>query len=146
MVRRNLQSGNRQKAPTFSLAGYSLQPLSRIQYSQDPDSVQNHLAIARLLMDDSVEEPVPGVLLSPLSEEVVSCNFWLLAAREWGAFAHQAWYAVDRQTKTNRCRHQSWLDNPAREKISQKKRILRSAKIFTKSGQDLSSTPNPHYF
>ena len=85
--------------------------------------MQVNLAIAKLLMEESVEEPgSPGVLLNAVPEEIVACNFWLLTAGSAGAFAHQAWYAVDGKPKAIVEAMKSWLDQPRQKKIAKKRK------------------------
>ncbi len=71
------------------------------QSSDQPVSPDLHaqvaLAAANLLAGLPAKDPYdPEVNLEPLAAEVVSCNFWLLAAGQNSPFQRQAWYPANR--------------------------------------------------
>ncbi len=70
------------------------------QPSTQPTSPDQHaqvaLAIANLLAGQPANDPYdPQAALKPLAPEVVSCNFWLLAAAGESPFRSHAWYPAD---------------------------------------------------
>lgn len=135
-------------APIILLgAGIPGNPYQNPATHEDLDAIQTNLAIARLLMDEPVEEPgSAGVLLSPLPEEIVSCNFWLLAAGSAGAFAHQAWYAMDGKPKAIPEAMKSWLDQPRQKKspAMEKNPPLRKD-FYQKAARTSPARPIRHY-
>ncbi len=60
---------------------------------------QTNFTIARLASGETVTDPAkPEITLEPISDEVVSCNFWLLAAAPDSPYLQQAWVQPEGQT------------------------------------------------
>ncbi|MEJ5202481.1 MAG: hypothetical protein WHV66_09650 [Anaerolineales bacterium] len=77
--------------------GVSTDPISK-QFSPQPveDQTQTVMTIARLLNNENVSDPADsGRSLAPLPAEVISANFWLLAADTYSPYQSAAWYKVD---------------------------------------------------
>jgi hypothetical protein len=76
------------EAGSHGAAQYSSQPLDAQSYAQSV------LAISKLLDGESVREPNnPLVMLDSISDDVVSCNLWLLTAAAADPNLDVAWYA-----------------------------------------------------
>jgi hypothetical protein len=75
-------------------AGVASDPLDRNALPQsNQDHTRTNLAIARLLAGADAAEPAdPATVLTPLADEVISCNLWLLAAASGSRFENQAWF------------------------------------------------------
>ncbi len=77
--------------------GVSTDPISK-QFLPQPVEEQKLIimTIARLLNDENVFDPEDsGRLLTPLPPEIISANFWLLAADSYSPHQSAAWYKTD---------------------------------------------------
>ncbi len=135
-------------APVILLnAGIPGNPYQNPATQEDLESLKTNLAITKLLMDEPVEtSEASGVLLNPISEEVVACNFWLLTAGSAGAFTHQAWYAADGKPKASTEAIKAWLDQPRQKKspVAEKNTPLRKD-FYKKVVKPSPPRPIHHY-
>lgn len=77
-------------------AGISGDPLNQSPQQDTTVNGKTILAIARLLEGEDLNDPSdPSSHLDAIPEEVVACNFWLLATDTYSPFQNQAWFQQD---------------------------------------------------
>jgi len=90
-----------QTCPIFLLqAGAAHDPAQSHLMTDVHQHADINLAIVRLLKKEQISTPEdPKVLLRPIDDAVVSCNFWLLAASPSSLHAEDAWFMENRRPK-----------------------------------------------
>ena len=83
--------------PIFLLqAGAPKDPRQLPEPLQPDQHTDIHLSIARLLLGEKITAPEdPKMLLRSMDENILACNFWLLAADQHNPAASHAWFLPD---------------------------------------------------
>jgi len=109
-------------------------PTAPEYYFPENDKETNHastnVSIIKLLYGEQTQDPLDTrLILEPLPIEVVSCNFWLLAADPQSPFYPQAWYGED--SINSELISDAKICYIAARKIMDKQRISRQKELAT---------------
>ncbi|NMC78620.1 MAG: hypothetical protein GYA59_04585 [Chloroflexi bacterium] len=95
-------------------AGIPTDPLQiQAETAEEEKHAATNLAVAKLLAGETVADPDdPNEMLEAIPEEVIACNFWLLATGANSPYQSQAWFHEDGRRLSAALQLRQWWSQP----------------------------------
>ena len=107
----------------------------------------NNLAIAKLLSGEKVKDPANNKdMLEPLPENIISCNYWLLAADQSSPYQKQAWFQTNDPDLPVVEQFKQWAAKlPVNKPVPTEKTLEFDTQYVSKSPANNPARPISHY-